>query len=262
MVNPGALVLYRPERMVDNANYCWRGQLDPDIGWAYSHDDTCPREVSSRSVTGVFKLEHLLAERSGGLRPMVEPCPDEVELVRVALADAGRKAVTTLAWVLHMVVRSAGIRSLLAGMRGEARGLYLREFEVWGGGVDIGRVDTRAARVLRNQVLDWLWNPHQVVAAVEVLVDALAEVADMRAARCMDELGADEDVAASLAWFSVADRMIQPDTYEGARWISRVGYAFLVGSARRFDLAWWEQWDAGLRPDWSGPQVMGELLTR
>lgn len=167
-----------PYRLVDRFMVGWHQQSTGEYG-----SDV----VSLDGMT----LEQITEQR-GPWRPVVlRPDADSAALVEV-LTAAGRKALITLAVVLHDIAVADmdahrgehGRGSVLtAGRGGSWESHTLRAF-VWqfGGGVGPKRLDAAAAEVMREIFGRWTGDEQGYVELAENLAVVLAAVADSRPA--------------------------------------------------------------------------------
>jgi hypothetical protein len=186
-----------------------------------------------------------MAAAFGPVRPVVPPHPSEAELIRVALYDAGDRAVTTLAWALGRCASASGLASMVAGRSGSWEARSLVAFAQWGLRVEPERAHPQAANMILRQLLRWLDDEQRYVELAATLAELFAEVANRR----MDEwLGLFRQYAVietaemyAAVWCAVADRRLWPDTYEGAT-VGAEWYGYLMGTATAFSMEWYGQW--------------------
>lgn len=236
----GELVLFRPYRVV-TANWqgwwmtrCADGSLGYTSSGHYGRIEPVPIARVIEMFTGW-----------GTVRPVEPPHPAEAELIRVALYDAGDRAVTTLAWALGRCASASGLPSMVAGRSGSWEAQSLVAFAQWGLRVDPSRAHPRAAGVILRQLLRWLDDEQRYVELAATLAGLFAEVANRR----MDEwlarfpqyamINTAEMYAA--VWTALADRQLWPDTYEGAT-VGSDWYGYLMGTATAFSMEWYGQW--------------------
>lgn len=243
MVTGAELVLFRPYRVVTRS-WCgwWLTQgLDGRLGYMTSALYGVGEPLSLAEVR-----EH--AVLGGDVRP-VEPSLDhEDELLRTALFDAGRLAVTTLARALWRCVGAVGVAGLVAGRSGSWEAHTLTSFALWGERVDPGRVHAGAADAMQQQVLEWTASEHRYVEVAETLAGLFSEVAMRHLSVHIHELAEDGievslepfDVA-SVMWKSVADRRLWPDAYEGFS-VGGEWYRWLLSRAVGFEPSWFDVW--------------------
>lgn len=213
-------------RVVDAHHQGWHPTGSLDGPTVYAADYGFQREGLGDPRT----LEQLEAER-GPLRPVLPITPEDRAELDGALADAGRRAVYTIAVAVQdafkqLRERHGGLANwdsyqrtrthLLAGREGSWESEALIDLALWGDVDKTRRIHEPSRQVITDMIVRWVTDPDQYTEVAETLAGVVSRYAD--------EHG---------GWKAVADQWLQPGSLddEGVR----VTTHLLYSQSQRFD---------------------------
>lgn len=161
-----------PYRLVGAAG-SWHATNAPD-----GHPDPVVYQRDGGPYDGSALTLAEVTAADGPVRPVRPADPADLELLRVALVNAGVRAVGSTAAALYLVHRDG--HRLTAGRPGSWESATLDTWRSFGAGLAVDRVHPHTAADLRVVLLRWVASPGQYVEVAETLAHVFGKVVDER----------------------------------------------------------------------------------